>query len=210
MFKLLRKALILLLCGSVGAVAYSYLRDADHRRQITQKATELREDLQENKKGFVWSGTAVVVDAVDGDRVKVDLETTKKVLVHLAGIDAPEVPPDRFHKGQPLAEESRDYLAQLVKGKAVDMAILGTDAAKTPLVLLTLDGKLINAQIAEAGFAEVLPESFEGMPVKLRHSLENAELMAKRANRGIWGLTNYMRPAEFRIRRAEGQTRSAP
>lgn len=200
MFKLLRKILVVLLVALVGATAYYYLSNADYRREIVQKAEEAREELKEEKKGFPWSGTAVVVDAVEGDRAKVDLEASSKVLVRLAGIDAPELPKDRFHKGQPLAEESRDYLGQLIKGKAVEMAIVGTDAAKTPLVLLTLDGALINAKVVEAGFAEVTSETTQGIPAKQRHAIENAELSAKKSNRGIWGLTNYVRPVEFRIR----------
>lgn len=200
MFKLIRKALIVLLFGSIGAIAYAYLRNADHRREIAQRAEEVREDLQENKRGFSWTGTAVVVVAVKGDRVKVDLETSRKVLVRLAGIDAPELPVDRFHKGQPLAEESRDYLRDLLKGKAVEMAVVGTDETKTPVVLLTLDGALVNARIAEAGYAEVTPETIETLPAKLKHALQNAELSAQRNNRGIWALTNYVRPVEWRIR----------
>jgi endonuclease YncB( thermonuclease family) len=205
MFKVLRKTLIVLLVGSMGVVAYAYLRNADHRRQIAQTAEELREDLKEEKRGYAWTGTAVVVDAVKGDRVKVDLETSRKVLVRLAGIDAPELPLDRFHKGQPLAEESRDYLGELLKGKAVEMAVVGTDAIKTPVVLLTLDGALVNAKVAEAGYAEVTPETLELMPAKIRHAVQNAELRAKRNNRGIWGLTNYVRPVEFRIRHSGSQ-----
>ena len=67
-------------------------------------------------------------------------------------------------------------------------------------MLLTLDGVLVNAKVAEAGYAEVTPETLESLPAKLRHALQNAELSAKRNNRGIWALTNYVRPVEFRIR----------
>ena len=88
----------------------------------------------------------------------------------------------------------------LVKGKAVEMSIVATDEMKTPIVLLTLDGVLVNAKVAEAGYAEVTTETLESLPAKLRHALQNAELSAKRNNRGIWALTNYVRPVEFRIR----------
>lgn len=200
MFKLLRKVLVALLLVVIGAIAYHFLGNADYRREIVQKAEEAKEVLKEEKKSFPWSGTAVVAEVVKGDRAKVDLETSHKVLVRLAGIDAPELPKDRFHKGQPLAEESRDYLGSLIKGHAVDMAVIGTDAAKTPLVLITLDGVLINAKVTEEGFAETTAETSEAIPAKLRHAIENAELKAKKTNRGVWGLTNYVRPVEFRIR----------
>ena len=76
-----------------------------------------------------------------------DTESNRKVVVRLAGIDAPELPVNHTRKGQPFAEESRDRLAQLVKGKAVEMAIIGPDPDKHPLGPLTLDGTLINAKI---------------------------------------------------------------
>ena len=135
-----------------------------------------------------------------GDRLKVDLEVSRKLLVRLAAIDAPELPRDHFYKGQPLAEESRDYLARLLEGRAVDMAIVGTDGTKTPLVLITVEGEMINTKMVEAGLAEVTPETVEGLPAKQRHALQNAELIAQRNRRGIWALTNYVRPVEFRIR----------
>ena len=200
MFKLLRKILIILLLVILGAIAYHYLSNADYRREIVQKAEEAREVLKEEKKSFPWTGTAVVAEVVKGDRAKVDLEANRNVVVRLAGIDAPELPKDHYHKGQPLAEQSRDYLLKLIQGKAVEMAIVGTDAAKTPLVLLTLEGALINAKMVETGLAEVTSETSEAIPAKQRHAIENAELKAKKSGLGIWGLTNYVRPVEFRIR----------
>jgi endonuclease YncB( thermonuclease family) len=65
---------------------------------------------------------------------------------------------------------------------------------------LTLDGVLINAKMVEAGLAEVATETSAGIPLKLRHAIENAELKAKQDHLGIWTLTNYVRPIEFRIR----------
>jgi len=199
MFKLLRKVLILLLAAILGALGYHYLSNADYRREFVQEAEEAREVLKE-QKGPPWTGTAVVAEVVKGDRAKVDLEANRNVVVRLAGIDAPELPKDHYHKGQPLAEESRDYLLKLIQGKAVEMAIVGADAAKTPLFFLSLEGVLINAKMAEVGFAEVTAETSEAIPAKQRHAIENAELKAKKSGLGIWGLTNYVRPVEFRIR----------
>lgn len=199
MFKLLRKAIIGLVVLIVAAIGYHFIGNPVYRRELAQKAEEVRDQLKDDKK-FAWTGTAVVIDTLKGDRAKVDTEANQKVVVRLAGIDAPELPLDRFHKGQPFAEESRDHLAQLIKGKAVEMVILGPDADKRPLVLLTLDGALINAKMVEAGLAEVTSETSAGIPAKLRHAIENGELKAKQAQLGIWALTNYVRPIEFRIR----------
>jgi micrococcal nuclease len=199
MFKLLRKAMIGFLVLMLGAITYYFLGNPAYRRKLTQKAEEIQDRIKEEKR-FAWSGTAVALDSVKGDRAMVDTEANQKVMVRLAGIDAPELPVDKFHKGQPFAEESRDHLAQLIKGKALEMVILGTDADKRPLVLLTLDGAFINAKMVEAGLAEVAGETMTGVPAKLRHTIENAELKAKQDHLGIWTLTNYVRPIEFRIR----------
>jgi micrococcal nuclease len=199
MFRLLRKALLVTLVLIVAAIAYHFLGNPGYRRELTQKAEEIKEGLQEDKK-LAWSGVAVVVDIVKGDRATVDTEANHKVMVRLAGIDAPELPLDRYHKGQPLAEESRDYLGGLIKGKAVKMDIVGTDPDKRPLVLLTLDGTLINAKMVEAGFAEAASETSGPIPAKPKHLIENAELSARQQRRGVWALTNYVRPVEFRIR----------
>ena len=182
-----------------GLVGYHFLGNPDYRRQLTQKTQEISEQVKGEQK-FAWTGTAVVVEAIKGDRATVDTEANHKVVVRLAGIDAPEVGPDRFHKGQPYAEESRDHLAQLVKGKAVEMSIIGPDPDKHPLVLLTLDGTLINAKMTEAGLAEAAAETSAGIPAKMLHAIENGELKAKQARLGIWTLTNYVRPIEYRIR----------
>jgi endonuclease YncB( thermonuclease family) len=202
MFKLLRKSIFGVLILVVGVIAYHFLGNPAYRRQISQETEEIREKINDEKR-FAWSGTAVVLEAMKGDHAKVDTEANQKVIVRLAGIDAPELPLDRFHKGQPFAEESRDCLAQLIKGKAVEMAIVGTDPDKRPLVLLTLDGALVNARIVEAGLAEVASETAGGIPAKQRHTIENAELKAKQGRLGIWTLTNYVRPIEFRIRQKE-------
>jgi endonuclease YncB( thermonuclease family) len=199
MFKTLRYIWLGVIALIVGGGLYLFLGNADRRRHLTQRAEEVREKVQ-GEKPFAWTGTAVVLDAIKGDRATVDTEANHKVMVRLAGIDAPELPVDHIRKGQPLAEESRDHLAQLVKGKAVEMAIVGPDPEKRPLVLLTLDGALINAKMVEAGLAEAASETASGIPLKLRHQIENAELKARQDHLGIWSLTNYMRPLEFRIR----------
>ena len=207
MFKVLRKALIVVVVLMIAAVVYHYLGNAQYRREIAQKSEEIRERINDEKK-FAWTGTAVVTETLKGDHAKVDTEANQKVVVRLAGIDAPELPLDRFHKGQPFAVQSRDHLAELVKGKAVQMEIIGTDSDKRPLVLLSLDGVLINALMVEAGLAEVASETAAGIPAKQRHSIENAELKARKDHVGIWTLTDYVRPIEFRIRQKMQQPRN--
>jgi micrococcal nuclease len=199
MFKRLRRFFIIVFVVGVGAVAYHYLGNPAYQRKIVQTAQEVREDLRDEKKQR-WSGTVVVVEAVDGDKLLVNTETSQKVKVSLVGIDAPELGVDRLRPGQPLAEESRQYLSQLTTNQAADMAIVATDASKRPLVLLTVDGALVNAKMVAAGLAEVTAEETQNIPVKLKHEIENAELTARQNRLGIWALTNHVRPVEYRIR----------
>ncbi len=202
MFKVLRKVLIGLLLLVVGALGYHFLSSAHNRRAIVQKAEEVREELQDDKL-IRWRGTVVALEAVKGSQAVVDTEVAKKVTVNLAGIDAPEPPASRLKQGQPLAEESRAYLAQLITNRVAEMLILGTDSAMHPLVLLNVNGALINAKMVEAGLAEAVLDNPKAIPAKSRHAIENGELAARQSRLGIWGLTNYVRPVEFRIRHPE-------
>jgi endonuclease YncB( thermonuclease family) len=199
MFRRMRKILIgLLLLGAAGA-GYYFVHNPTYRRGLVQTAEEVKEDLSPEKK-YAWSGTAVVTDALEGDVLLVKTEQFPKVTVHLAGIDAPVLTPEHPAKAQPLAEESRQYLAQLARDKAVDMAIVGTDFQKRPLVLITLDGSLLNAKMVEAGLAEAFSDTSTNIPAKPKHAIANAEANARQHHLGIWGLTNYVRPSEYRIR----------
>jgi hypothetical protein len=73
-----------------------------------------------------------------------------------------------------------------------------------------VDGEFVNAKVAAAGFAESGGEGLSDMPAKLKHAIQNGELLAKRQKLQIWSLPNYVRPVEHRIRqqKALGQTPS--
>lgn len=199
MFWRMRKIAIGLLLLAVAGVGYYFLHNPEYRRGLVQTAQEVKEDFSPEKR-FPWNGTAVVMDALEGDLLAVKTEQFPRVTVRLAGIDAPVLPMDHTAKAQPMAEESRQYLAQLAKDKAVEMAIVGTDYQKRPLVLITLDGALLNAKVVEVGFAEQFAETSTNIPVKLQHAIANAERSARQNRLGIWSLTNYVRPSEYRIR----------
>lgn len=190
---------MLVLLLAVAAI-YFYFREPTHRRAFQQRVAETRESLAREKKLPVWEGTVVVVEALEGDKLQVNTENSPNVVVRLAGVDAPELP-DRFKRGgQPLAEESRDYLSSLVANKAVQMSIMATDVSKTPLVLIHAEGEFINYKIVASGLAEASGEGLNALPAALRHALENAEYIARAGHLKIWSLSNYVRPVEYRIR----------
>ena len=200
MFRLMRKIVVGLLLLGVGGAAYYFLHNPTYRRGLVQTAEEVEEDLGPEKR-YAWSGLAVVTDTLEGDVLTVKTEQFPKVTVHLAGIDAPVLFVEHPARSQLLAEESRQYLSQLAKDKAVEMAIVGTDLQKRPLVLITLDGGgLLNAKMVEAGMAEAFADTSTNIPAKPKHAIANAEANAREHRLGIWGLTNYVRPSEYRIR----------
>lgn len=200
MFRALRKILVLVVLVAAVAIGYRLWRTPLLQRQVVQTVQEWVERLREGEKTYLWSGTAVVSDVVDGDTLVAKTENHPPVTVHLVGIDAPEFAPDRREKGQPLSQESRDYLARLVLNQAVQMSIVGTDEAKRPVVLMTKEGALINVKMVAAGLAEAYDEFGDRLPLKIKHAILNAQADAQKDHRGIWGLTNYVRPSEYRIR----------
>jgi micrococcal nuclease len=200
MFRVLRRIIILVVLTAVIVVGYRFWRTPLFQRKIVQSTQELIERLREGQKTYAWTGPAVVSDVTDGDTVVVKTENHPTVAAHLVGIDAPEFAPDRREKGQPLCQESRDFLANLLNNQAVQMSIVGTDFASRPVVLITKDGVLINVKMVEAGLAEAYDEFGDKLPLKIKHALLNAQADAQANHRGIWGLTNYVRPSEYRIR----------
>ena len=200
MFKTLRKALIGLFIACLAGTLYYFLSKPTYRRALEQSAAELRERVQETEKKPVWQGMVVVTNVIDGDTIVVRTEQHPQVVVRLAGIDAPEVPHPKHDPGQPLAKESRDFLVNLITNKALTMSIVAVDALKRPVVLLTDGDKLVNTEPLAAGMAETYEEFFDSLSVKVQNALKNAEFDAKQKSLGIWGLTNYQRPSEYRIR----------
>lgn len=199
MFRFLRKLVLWTILILIAGAVSLYFRSPSNRRNAAQAAERVREQFNDKKKP-TWTGTVVVADVLEGDTVVVNTEATPGIVACLAAVDAPEMP-DKFKRnGQPLAEESRNLLATLVKDKAVEMSIVGSDPAKRPLVLLTSNDRIINVEMARAGLAEAGAEGSDALPARIRQAIENAELAARQQRTNIWALPNYVRPVEHRIR----------
>ena len=92
---------------------------------------------------FALSGKVVSVH--DGDTVTV-LQDARQIKVRLYGIDAPELK-------QPYGKKSRQFLANLIAGKVVEVNENGKDRYKRTIGTIYLNGKDINAQMVENGYA---------------------------------------------------------
>lgn len=104
--------------------------------------------------------------------------------VSLAGIDAPENPGIKGNLGQPYSEHAKEYLAELVLNRVVEIKGYGLDRNDDVLGVIFLKGKNINIEMIRAGLAEVsgeeLPRDFDLGPYR------KAQNEAMKAERGIW------------------------
>lgn len=199
MFKLLRKSLAGLVLALAILVSYYYLRDPINQRYLHHLSDDLRHSLK-GKQSSVWEGTVVIAEALEGDKLQVHTEANRGVVVRLAGVDAPEMP-NRFDPaGQPFARESKDYLALLANNKAGHMVIVGTDDRKVPLVLLSVEDRLLNLAMVQAGLAEAAGDGLAELSAWQQRQLERSELDARKKNLKMWGNADYIRPVEHRIR----------
>lgn len=141
--------------------------------------------------------TYVVVSCNDGDTCRLRSSDNVTVKVRLVGIDAPEFG-GKKKKGQPLSAESKDFLNSLVQGKNVTLNALGSDSFNRALAEIYIGTTNVNLELVRAGLAEV----YQGKPPKGldTQSYARAEAEARAARKGIWALTNYQSPKDFRKR----------
>jgi micrococcal nuclease len=104
--------------------------------------------------------------------------------VGLAGLDAPENPRIKGNPGQPYNERAKEYLAELVLNRVVEIKGYGLDRNDDVLGVIFLNGKNINIEMIRAGLAEVsgeeLPRDLDLGPYR------KAQNEAMKAERGIW------------------------
>ena len=92
---------------------------------------------------FALSGKVISIH--DGDTITV-LQGKQQIKVRLFGIDAPELK-------QPYGKKSKQFLANLIAGKVVEVEKNGKDRYKRTIGSIYLNDKDINAQMVENGYA---------------------------------------------------------
>jgi len=146
---------------------------------------------------FLFAGQYKVFRVIDGDTFTVK-HGSVKITVRLVGIDAPENSNNKRRDGQPFSRQSTQHLAGFVLNKTVDVKSYGTDRnGRTLGEVFLLDGKNINIEMIQAGFAEV----YRGKPASSLNMefYWKAEGEAKAATRGVWVLgEKYVSPREWR------------
>lgn len=92
----------------------------------------------------------------DGDSI--DVETgTETLEVRLIGVNAPD-------RGECLADESRDFLAEALEGETVNLDLRGEDQFARVLAVVLLDGDDVNHRLVKRGLAlATTPTEGEGL-----------------------------------------------
>ena len=137
-----------------------------------------------------------VLHCHDGDTCRVKLEDSFWFNVRLSGIDTPEVKGrSAKQKGQPMGEEARDFLNELVAKKTVQLRQTDLDPYNRLVVEIFLGNQNVNLMMVEKGLAEV----YRGKAKRLeREPYFQAEKVAKDKGLGIWSIKNYQSPAAYR------------
>lgn len=124
---------------------------------------------------------ATVVDVVDGDTIKVNLNG-QVYSVRYIGMDTPEM---TFGKNEPFAHEAYEFNKSLVQGKQVLLVrdVSETDRYGRLLRYVYVDGVFVNAELVRQGFA-----SAATFPPDVAHQAEFTALMreARENKRGMW------------------------
>lgn len=164
------------------------------------QACGAQESTSESEAMPVQAGSTVsgrVLTCHDGDTCNIMLTgQNRRFTVRLAGIDAPEVSGGESG-GQPLGKDSRGLLNGLVKGKDVKVRTVELDPYGRMVGEIYVGTKLVNMLIVEKGMAEAYRWADNRVNKK---AYRDAEKRAKLARAGVWSLSQYESPGEFRRR----------
>ena len=131
---------------------------------------------------FALSGKVVSIH--DGDTITV-LQNKQQIKVRLFGIDAPELK-------QPYGKKSKQFLANLIAGKVVEVEPKGKDRYKRTLGIVHYKDQDINAQMVLNGYAWAY--------VKYSKIYVDQEKTARENKRGLWQSSDPTPPWEWRKR----------
>ncbi|MEO6983901.1 MAG: thermonuclease family protein [Paralcaligenes sp.] len=146
----------------------------------------------------VYSLAGKVVHVADGDTFTL-LVDGRQQRIRLASIDAPETTHDRRRPGQPMAQASKQSLADLVAGKTLRLACFEHDRYERSVCDVPLgDGSTANQKQVATGMAWA---NMQGHGKYMRDTkLPELEAQARRAKLGLWQDPNPVQPWVWRYR----------
>jgi endonuclease YncB( thermonuclease family) len=128
---------------------------------------------------------AKVISIIDGDTIHVLTANKRDVKIRLASIDAPE-------RKQPFSTQSKQALSDKILGKMVEVKDHGNDKYGRIIADLYLDSRWINLEMIQDGFA------WHYLAYSKDTHLADAEMLARKAKKGLWIDPNPIAPWEFR------------
>lgn len=158
--------------------------------------SQAKQEASITSPGYAYSLVGQVVRVADGDTLTL-LVGKQRQRIRLASIDAPEVTKDKQRPGQPLAQQSRKALADMVAGKTVTVQCYEQDRYGRHICDVKLPkGSTANRELVARGLAWANMEKHGRF---LRDgSLLALEKIARRDRVGIWQRTDAVAPWVWR------------
>lgn len=132
-----------------------------------------------------WRGVCIAV--TDGDTITV-MYHELPLKVRLYGIDAPE-------KGQDHSRRAREYLAELVHRKTVEVEFMGFDRYNRAIGVVSVGEFVVNREMLAAGYAWVYLKYCDE---PYRSEWRDVEANARARQSGLWSQPNPVPPWDFR------------
>lgn len=123
--------------------------------------------------------TGIVTKVHDGDSIHITPAGQKRVVIRLAGIDAPELK-------QPFGIASRDKLRSMVLNQPAEARCHKVDRYKRQVCVVYFNGQDINLQMVKSGMAWHYKD-YQGEQSQLqRWVYALAEITGRASDRGLW------------------------
>lgn len=165
-----------------GTIAYAAWQDS------RRSTGSLSPDVSELPQTETW----LVVRVSDGDTIVVG-RNGQEEKIRLCGVDAPE-------KDQPLDDQSKNYLTQLLSEQNGEVGIVPVERDRygrlvAEVFLLGEPEKLVQEELLKAGMAYVYPQYVDGCWNGA--VMKAAEAIGQSQQVGVWS-GDYQKPWEFR------------
>lgn len=131
-----------------------------------------------------------VTKVYDGDSIHITPPGKNRVVIRLAGIDAPEL-------AQAFGLESRNLLRSLLLRRRAEASCHKRDRYKRQVCVVTSDGVDVNLKMISSGLAWHYKQYENEQSRRQRRTYSRAERVARRSRLGLWS-ENSVEPWEFR------------
>ena len=138
--------------------------------------------------------TGQVTKVHDGDSIHITPPGQKRIIIRLAGIDAPEIK-------QPGGIASRDKLRSMILNRTASARCHKKDRYRRSVCVVYFNGKDMNLAMVRAGLAWHYKQYQNEQTRLQRWQYSRGEQQARRSGRGLWADDNRMPPWKYRKQR---------